>query len=92
MVLAPVMVNPILHDALPIWIRIRKPVVPNYCCVLSSTFLDSKVVIQQRYVQMTFGNLITITIQRIAMNMNIDNTFISLQQPNFSWLPILPTH
>ena len=60
-----------------------------FCCPF---ILDSKVVIQQRYVQMTCGGLITITIWRITMNMNIDNPLISLQQPDFSWRPILPTH
>ena len=54
--------------------------------------LDSKVVIQKRYVQTTCGELITSTIRRIAMNMNIDNPLISLQQTNFSWRPSLPTH
>ena len=38
------------------------------------------------------GGLITITIRRIAMKMNMDNPLISLQQPNFSWRPSLPTH
>ena len=57
-----------------------------------SFVLDSKVVIQQRNVQMTCGELITSTIQRIAVNMNIDNPLISLQQPDLSWQPSLPTH
>ena len=46
--------------------------------------LESKVVIQQRYIQMNFGELITSTIWRIAMNMNIYNPFIILQQPDLS--------
>ena len=54
--------------------------------------LDSKVVIQQRYVQMTCGELITSTIWRIDMNMNIGNPLISLQQPDFYWRPSLTTH
>ena len=45
---------------------------------------DSKVVIQQRYVQMTCGELITSIIRRIVMNTNIGNPLISLQQPDFS--------
>ena len=54
--------------------------------------LDSKVVIQQRYVQMTCVELINSTIKRIVMNMNIYNPLISLQQPDFSWQTSLPTH
>ena len=53
---------------------------------------DSKSAIEQRYVQMTCEELITSTIWRIAMNVNIDHPLINLQQPNFSWRPSLLTH
>ena len=56
-------------------------IIVAFCCPF---VLDSKVVIQKRYVQMTCGELITSTIWRIAMKMNMDNPLISLQQPNFS--------
>ena len=38
-------------------------IIVAFCCPFA---LDSKIVIQQRYVQMTCGELITSTIQRIA--------------------------